>query len=1138
MSARGYSEPASGRADHARHVPDRQMLTVLFVDVVGSTEHLVAVGDRRWRELLRRYNAATSELVREHGGRVVNVTGDGMLSVFPDTLAAVRCAPRLLDCAEELELDLRAGIHAGECEVWDGDVAGLAVHTGARIAALADPGEILVSSTVGSLLADSGARFTDRGTFWLKGVPGEWHVLALADRPPLPPGEKAQSPAIPPRKVKLPPRLDLFAGQPFVGREREREVLRDAITSVRGGGQAATFLAGEPGIGKTRLTAALCEEAIASGCDVLYGRCDEDLGLPMQPLVEAVEHLIENAPSSLLRRHVAERGGELALLVPALTRRVPALPVPRAGQEEENRHLLVNAIAALLAAAAEGRGLILVLDDLHWADETTILVLRHMLVSHSLPGVAVVGTYRDTELRAEDPLASLLADVSSEPGVSRIAIAGLGQEDIAALLERLGGGGAGREGAAIARVLREETDGNPLYVVELLRALLESGELHSSEEGWTASSSIFTTSLPGSVREAILRRVRRLDPRVLSALSAASVIGRDFDFELLLTVCEAEEDELLEILEDAIGANLIQEVPAADVRFTFTHALIEHALYEEISLARRRRVHELVAEGIEDRPNAEVERRAGELAYHWAEASARASAKALYFAETAGEQALAKLAFAEAIGWFRRALELLDSQQPYATDPRAGELHRAKLLLALGGALRRAGDAECRETLFAAADLARRLGETDMMVAAALANTRGVASHMGRVDHEQVRVLESALASVGDGDSCERAELLSMLTLELLFDGDHIRRWARSDEALAIARRVGDRRGLMRVLTDRAWAIDAPDTLSERLANLDEAVDVLGEEKDLLLVIGVRARAAARLEAGDIAGMEADVERCEREAAALLEPLASWWAMFPRLQLTMLHGELHACEQLTQEFLQLGMRAGQPDALTFFAAALVGLRHQQGRMAEVRVVYEQAVAENPAMPAWCGGLALTCAAEGDRERALELLRRAAADGFAHMPRDWVWLVGICQWAETAALLRDRDACTTLYRILLPWRELVISTGGAAWGTVVHHLCLLTIALGLDHEAEGHLRDAAAMHARLGAPVWLAQTHVARAGMLISGEDELAAMTCLDDLRAAVSTARGVSATGLEQEALGLLRALGQDAADMPATSTP
>ena len=285
-------------------------------------------------------------------------------------------------------------------------------------------------------------------------------------------------------------------------------------------------------------------------------------------------------------------------------------------------------------------------------------------------------------------------------------------------------------------------------MVELLRALLESGDLHSSEEGWTASSSIFTTSLPGSVREAILRRVRRLDPRVLSALSSASVIGRDFDFELLLSVCDAQENELLEILEDAIGANLIQEVPAPDVRFTFTHALIEHALYEEISLARRRRVHEMVAEGIEDRPNAEVERRAGELAYHWAEASARASAKALYFAQTAGEQALAKLAFAEAIGWFRRALELLDSQQPYA-DPAPGELHRAELLLQLGGALRRAGDPECRETLFAAADLSRRLGETDMMVAAALANTRGVASHMGRVDHEQVRVLESALAAVG-----------------------------------------------------------------------------------------------------------------------------------------------------------------------------------------------------------------------------------------------------------------------------------------------------------------------------------------------------------------------------------------------------
>ena len=136
-------------------------------------------------------------------------------------------------------------------------------------------------------------------------------MLALADRGTRATAQAPHLPAVPPRNVTLPPRLDLFAGQPFVGREHERNLLREAITSVRAGGQAATFLAGEPGIGKTRLTAAVCEEAIASGCDVLYGRCDEDLGLPMQPLVEAIEHLIENAPSSLLRRHVAERGGEL-----------------------------------------------------------------------------------------------------------------------------------------------------------------------------------------------------------------------------------------------------------------------------------------------------------------------------------------------------------------------------------------------------------------------------------------------------------------------------------------------------------------------------------------------------------------------------------------------------------------------------------------------------------------------------------------------------------------------------------------------------------------------------------------------------------------------------------------------------------
>ena len=1108
----------------------RQLLTVLFVDVVRSTEHLVAVGDRRWRELLRRHNTMTSDLVREHGGWVVNVTGDGMLSAFSDPLAALDCAPRLLTAAEELELDLRAGLHAGECEVGVDEIQGIAVHTGARIAALAEPGEILVSSTVSTLVDGTDLQFVDRGRFWLKGVPGEWHVLALAHAPakasPAGPAAETPSPAPLPRDVELPPRLDVFAGQPLVGRERERELLGGAIADIRGGAQRAIFLAGEPGIGKTRLTAAVCEEAIAAGCDVLYGRCDEDLGVPMQPLVEAVEHLIANAPSALLRRHVAERGGELALLVPSLALRVPALPVPRAGQEGENRHLLVNALAGLLASAAAGRGLVLILDDLHWADRTTVLLLRHMLVSHSLPGVAVIATYRDTELRTEDPLSALLADVSGEPGVSRLSLGGLEQHDVAVLLEKLGGETLGDRGPELARVLRDETDGNPLFVVELVRALLESGELLRSDDGWTATNSALTSTLPGSVREAVLRRVHRLDPGVLSTLSTASVIGRDFDLELLQSICDIDEDRLLDILEDAIAANLIQEVPTSEASFTFTHALIEHALYEELSSARRHRVHQMVAEGIEDRPREEVERRAGELAYHWAEASARATSKALHFAEAAGEHALAKLAFAEAVDWFRRALDLLQSRQALTPEVREHELHRADLLLRLGSALRRAGDPACRETLFAAADLARRLGETDMLVAAALANTRGVASHMGRVEAEQIRVLESALEAVGEDDSRERAELLSMLAMELLFDGDHVQRWARSDEALAIARRVGDRAGLMRVLTDRAWATDAPDTLRERLVNLDEAVNVRGEPGTLLLVLALRARAAACLEAGDIAGMEAAADRCEHEAAAVVEPLAKWWAMFPRIQLAMLEGRLGECERLTQEFLQLGMKAGQPDALTFFAAALVGLRHQQGRMAEMRPVYEQAVAENPAMPAWCGGLALGCAMEGERERAHELLRAAAADHFEHMPRDWVWLVGLCQWAEAAALLGDRDACADLYELLLPWRELVISTGGAAWGTVIHHLCLLTVALERWDEAEEHLAAAARMHTRLGAPIWLAQTHVTHAGMLVSRRELSRALSCEEDLRAALDVARAAEATGLEKQAVKVMSKIG------------
>jgi hypothetical protein len=368
-----------------------------------------------------------------------------------------------------------------------------------------------------------------------------------------------------------------------------------------------------------------------------------------------------------------------------------------------------------------------------------------------------------------------------------------------------------------------------------------------------------------------------------------------------------------------------------------------------------------------------------------------------------------------------------------------------------------------------------------------------------------------------------------MLTLELLFDGDHAPRWQRSDEALAMSRRVGDRASLARVLTERAWAIDAPDTLEERLANLEEAVELYGEDQNLMLVLALRGRADARLQAADIAGMEADVVRCELEAAALLEPLAAWWAMCPRLELANVRGRLADCEQLLQNYLQLGMRAGQPDALTFFAAGLVGLRRHQGRMAEMMPIYEQAVAENPAMPAWRGGLALSCLAAGERDAARELLKAAAADDFAHMTRDWVWLVGIAQWSETAALLQAERECECLYELLLPWRAQVVTTGTAAWGTIAHHLCLLSQALGDDARLDEHLAEASALHNRLGAPVWLAQTQLMSVAATLRREGEAAARTRADELRAALQAAQTTGAAGVERQATELIERLGVDA---------
>ena len=463
------------------------------------------------------------------------------------------------------------------------------------------------------------------------------------------------------------------------------------------------LISGEAGIGKTRLCAHLALDARAESATVLYGRCDEDLGVPYQPWGQALGYLVKEAPQKVLDAHVERHGGDLARLAPALRDRLPELPAARESDPETERYLLYAAAVNLLEGASEREPLLLILDDLHWADQPTVSLLRHVLTAASPMRTMVVGTYRDSDLPRDHPLTALLADLHRDQGGERMKLSGLESEDVLALMEAAAGQELDADGQALAAEIARETAGNPFFAGELLRHLTESGAIAHHEDGhWRVVGDLSELGLPQSVREVVGRRVERLGSDARTALSAAAVIGRDFDLDLLLAVVDLSEAQLLDLLDEAVGASLLRESSERAGRFTFTHALVEHALYEDLGATRRARLHKRIAEGLEERCGDEPGERLGELARHWAAAVVSSdTGKALHYAQRAAERALQQLAPEEAARWYRQALELYDQA------PGGERSERCDLLIGLGEAQRQGGNPDFRQTLLDAAALAR-----------------------------------------------------------------------------------------------------------------------------------------------------------------------------------------------------------------------------------------------------------------------------------------------------------------------------------------------------------------------------------------------------------------------------------------------
>jgi DNA-binding SARP family transcriptional activator len=876
------------------------------------------------------------------------------------------------------------------------------------------------------------------------------HTAILRQDPALDPPDQRSGPA------PLPPLLTEM-GRVFVGRGDELARLDALWRAPRADGPRLALVSGEPGVGKTRLAAELARAVHADGGAVLAGRCDEDLVVPYQPFVEA----LRDWPGGL-----GPHASELARLVPEVAGRPSDLPPPVRSDPETERYRLFDAVAAWLVAASTERPLLLVLDDVQWAATPTLQLLRHVSRTVGARQLLILATYRDTELTRHHPLGELLADLRRQPGVARLHLAGFDEPAVAAYMEATAGHALAPDDRRLAGTVHAETAGNPFFVRELLRHLAETGQILRRGDGWAAEPGL---GIPDGVREVVGRRLARLSERTYGVLRLAAVVGVTFELPLVAAAGELGEEELLASLEEALDARLIVEVPGGGLRYRFVHAIVRSTLHDALTGARLAMLHRRVAVALEDlHPDA-----LPELAFHWGRAGSDRT-RAVDYAVRAGERAVAQLADEEAVTYFRQAHDLLAP----ADEPR-----RVELLIALGEAQRRAGHAAHRQTLLAAAGLARSRGDVDGLARAAIANSPGSKPSMfGITDHERVATLEAALNAVGPGDDPRRARLLAVLALELFHTPDRRRRLAASDEALTIARRLDQPEVLSDVLSARPFAIGGPETLAERLADTAELLRVARRLGDP--VIEHRAwwsRFRVAVEVGDTA----EADRCLAAERALLEdvnqPTPRWMTGLQEVAKALRQGRFADAGPLTEAVHELGRRTGQPDARLYYAIQLFQRCYEQGRLADAERVVTEVVAASPELPAIRAALALLYAETGRVDEAGALFADIAGDDLAALPVEASTMVAFGFCAELCFLLHDTHRAAQLHTLLAPYPDqITVWAAGLGTGSVAYGLGRLAHVLGELGEADAWFTAAAAIEERAAAPPWSTRTRRAHA----------------------------------------------------------
>jgi class 3 adenylate cyclase len=828
--------------------------TVLFTDLVASTRLRTEMGDDAADQLRRHHDEALRATVDRRGGTVVKGLGDGLLATFGSAAEAVAAAVEMQQAIARLNrrrraepVAIRIGVSAGDV-TWDGgDCFGEPVIEAGRLCAEAEGGQILCSDIVRALARRRGEHeFQEAGELDLKGLPEPVLAWAVAWHPEIEPA---------PPLVTLATR----SAFPFVGRERERDDILTAWKQAMAGERRAVLLAGEPGVGKTRLAAEMAALAAEDGGLVLAGRCDEEVGSPYQPFAESLRRFVDSCPDAELGERLGPGAAHLAVLVPGLRDRLPDVRDQVPPDDDTARLWLFEAVVGWLAAASAESPLLLVVDDLHWAAKPTLLLLRHLLRHDEPLPLLVVATYRDTDLDRAHPLVEVLADLRRAAGVQRLPLRGLGQDEVRAFLAAAAGHDLDEPALDLARTLHAETEGNPFFMTEVLTHLIETGVLYVGEDGrWSSRiDDVEDLGIPEGVREVVGRRLSRQSEACNRVLALAAVLGPEFE---VASVAAMAGEDVLEPLEQAAAAGLIAERPGPSPAYAFTHALVRQTLLEELSLARRQQYHLRAAEAL----SATTPRRPGPIAAHYRQAGATAEAGVAVAASLeAAEAARRALAWEEASDHWEGALELLDLQ---GGDPTT----RARLYELLGDAMYATGRDwergidqleraieihEGRGDAYSAAKVRSRIG-------------RNLATFPGRTDPVRamahLRAAEPALRERGDSPALAYLEL--GFSTAHTFPCQNEEGLAAAERALAIGERLGHEAVRANAKLLQGWHLAYTGRTAEGLAIIEEGyADGVRLDQPILAYLGTTLGSGVLAAVDDRLGA---LEWIDRELAA------------------------------------------------------------------------------------------------------------------------------------------------------------------------------------------------------------------------------------------------------------------------------